>query len=540
MKPYLQNKIVDPLLVSVCLLASGFLSIYLGQDCNWDLRNYHFYNAYAFLNDRLTFDIAPAQLQSFHNPLLDLPLFLMITHLPPVFCGFIVGVIQGLNIWLIYKIAYYALADLSETKRRFLSLAAGITGYYGAANISEIGTSFHDNVTSIFVLAGLLLLVAFMQKREGGPLYAAKLRFIVAGISLGLAAGLKLPAAVYSLPFLFALLVIDMPWGERIKTFLLSGLGIGIGVLASAGYWMSTLWKTFQNPFFPYYNNIFRSPYSEFVNFTFKKYLPHGTFQVLFYPFHFLKDGQLVSEGTFTDVRMALCYVLLGLLIFMIFYRWTIRRYGGQVPAARNNDGSKGLRDITIFIILFFVLSYIFWQKMSSIYRFIIPLELLSPVFILLIVRYIFPFEEVFTKITLIVFLLIIATMSPMNWGRPPWTESYFDVRIPALEDMAQSTVIMADNEPLSYIIPFFPKSTRFVSVKSNFMSPSTKSLLQDKIVTTLQNSPHIYLLYKGKSKRDYEGILRKYNLKMDRERLQRVYTKCHDDLFLAPVARIA
>src|SRR5688500_8071941 len=45
---------------------------WLGQDTNWDLRNYHLYNAYAFLNDRQAMDLAPAGQQTWLNPLLDI------------------------------------------------------------------------------------------------------------------------------------------------------------------------------------------------------------------------------------------------------------------------------------------------------------------------------------------------------------------------------------------------------------------------------------------------------------------------------------
>jgi hypothetical protein len=59
-------------------LLAGFLAVAKGQDGNWDLRNYHLYNPWAWLNDRLTTDLAPAGLQSYFNPLIDLPYFFLI------------------------------------------------------------------------------------------------------------------------------------------------------------------------------------------------------------------------------------------------------------------------------------------------------------------------------------------------------------------------------------------------------------------------------------------------------------------------------
>lgn len=49
----------------------GLVSVFLGKDFNWDLRNYHYDNAYSFLANRLGFYISPAQLQTFFNPILD-------------------------------------------------------------------------------------------------------------------------------------------------------------------------------------------------------------------------------------------------------------------------------------------------------------------------------------------------------------------------------------------------------------------------------------------------------------------------------------
>ena len=66
-------------LLAGAMLVAGIVSAFvLKQDVNWDLQNYHFYNAWAFVHQRLGWDIAPAQLQTYHNPLLDLPYYAMV------------------------------------------------------------------------------------------------------------------------------------------------------------------------------------------------------------------------------------------------------------------------------------------------------------------------------------------------------------------------------------------------------------------------------------------------------------------------------
>ncbi|MDP9195674.1 MAG: hypothetical protein M3O22_02725, partial [Pseudomonadota bacterium] len=49
-------------------LAFGILALVLGQDANWDLKNYHWYNGYAFLWGRWNIDILPSQTPWFYNP----------------------------------------------------------------------------------------------------------------------------------------------------------------------------------------------------------------------------------------------------------------------------------------------------------------------------------------------------------------------------------------------------------------------------------------------------------------------------------------
>ena len=71
-------------LLAAAPFLAGLLGVVLGQDVNWDLRNYHWYNAYAFLNGRYDGgDFMPSQTQFFFNPLLDVPFYLLATHAAP-------------------------------------------------------------------------------------------------------------------------------------------------------------------------------------------------------------------------------------------------------------------------------------------------------------------------------------------------------------------------------------------------------------------------------------------------------------------------
>jgi len=174
---------------------------------------------------------------------------------------------------------------------------------------------------------------------------------------------------------------------------------------------------------------------------------------------------------------------------------------------------------------------------MFSIYRYLVPLELLSPIFIIIIMRSIFPHRGLYVKWALGIFLIIALTMSPMHWGRIPWANNYFGVKITSAKDLGRATVIMADNYPYSYIIPFFPKSTRFVSVNNNFLRPDLHTKFQDEVREIFrQSNGNLYLLYREKSPEDYVSILAHYDLKMSSFSMGNVSSNFDDELSLIPV----
>src|ERR1700680_117782 len=112
-----------PLLQAVALvcavLGAGVLSVFvLRQDANWDLRNYHFYNAWAFAHDRLGWDLAPAQLQTFLNPLLDLPFYWMVAaDWPPRLISFVMALPAGIGAFFLAKILRLLFPVAQDTAR---------------------------------------------------------------------------------------------------------------------------------------------------------------------------------------------------------------------------------------------------------------------------------------------------------------------------------------------------------------------------------------------------------------------------------------
>src|SRR6201995_899568 len=157
------------------LFWAGFVVV-LGKDTSWDFRNYHWYAPYAFLNDRLGFDVAVAHQASYYNPYLDIPFYLLATHTHSWIALAVLGAVQGANIVPLYVIAR---EGLRLTDRKLAAGALALLGEFGALTLTEFGSTYYDNVMSVFVFAGLAILIVWRDRlRQGPPLNAA----LIAGL----------------------------------------------------------------------------------------------------------------------------------------------------------------------------------------------------------------------------------------------------------------------------------------------------------------------------------------------------------------------
>ncbi len=472
----------------IYFVALGITSVILGQDVSWDLRNYHFYNPYMLLTGRFKYDVLPAQIQTFFNPLMDVPFFVAIYYLklPPVVVGFFLGGFHGLNQWLVHLITYHSFNKVGEKYKITLSIAAAITSIFGAAYISELGTSIGDNTTSVFVLGGLFFIVSSLGKNLPIP----SKNILLSGLLLGLATGLKLTNALYGISFLVAINFLPNSWPDKLRNLMLSILSMALGFSLTAGYWIILMWTKFANPLFPFFNKIFQSPYIETdVNLQDLRFLPRDIWQWLFYPFYFAQEQTLVAELKFKESRFAIAYILIVALLGFILYRYATKKLIFPV----NN---LIYTSILSFLLPFYLTAYFIWLIKFSIYRYLIVLELITPILILLIVGYFYPKRNPVLLVTLGIFVLILATVKPLDWWRISWSDNYFSIDRQALLQYQDDVIVLWGGEPVSYVVPYFPSNTRFLRITGNFgLSPHTKmSKIAEEIIDKTPESS-LYLL---------------------------------------------
>ncbi|MFH1011410.1 MAG: hypothetical protein V1784_09295 [bacterium] len=535
----------------ISFILFGILSVSTGRDNNWDLRNYHYYNPYAFLHGRLGFDYAPAQLQSFLNPTQDLLFYSLVTHLKPVWAGFFMGAIHGLGFAFIFAIAFHLLSAKTFPLRVGLSLLCAAVGVYGAVFLCELGASENDLLTSLFVLASLLILIRRMTQHDTLTGGGGFLSLILAGIILGFAVGMKLTVIIYAVGTAVALFFVERQWKNRFLVTGLWGLAFIVGFAISAGHWMATLWSAYGNPLFPFYNHIFQSPYFELMELSDKRYLPQSLLQGLLYPFHFLSRTHFTYLSyDFRDARYAVIYVLAVLYLLSILLRRVLTPKAGKRSKKKEAQSPKKrvqLSGSEKFLLLFFLSSYIVWQVQFSIIRYLAPLEALAPLIIVILAMHIFPASKLQSlssgaALTIASAVLIIAAIvKPVYHERLPWSATFFEVEAPRLEDPNHTLVVIAHDRPWAYLIPSFQPGVRFVSVRNNLTAPNRPTQLQSELRALLQgHQGPMYLLSRREYLReDADEILKFYELSLKSSEGQSVRSKHErDGLFLWPVIR--
>ncbi len=458
------------------MIASAGLSILRGQDSGFDLLNYHFYSGFAFLHKPFGYDFAPAQIQSFHNPLIHVLSYLALGNLSAKAAAALLGAIQGLNFYLVFRISQVLFSDYKRSYRYILGLVGAITGFYGIASNTELGATYGDNLISILALAGVLLVLR--RLRIGGLSEGtAALSFAMAGFLVGAAFGLKFTAAIYMLGILIAVPLIIMRAPGRVRLAVTLICGLIIGFIAAYGYWGIKLYSSYQNPFFPYLNKYFHSPYYDWSNFLDARFFPRNWVQALFYPFYFTCKNHLVSEIDFRDIRLMLCYVavicLAGIGIARLIGRRREEKYAR--PAHSSNA-------CLCFLAVFFTISYVSWLYLSSIYRYLSVLELLAPTLLALTAVRLIRKQNPAFWLAIGLNVIIVASAIPIDFGRQKFDDELLKAEPPQIKDLRTSAILMTGYEPTSYIVPSFPKTTRFVRISSTFITPGHNAFQDEEV----------------------------------------------------------
>jgi hypothetical protein len=422
-----------PITITLGSLLAGAIYTWLsGEDANWDWQNYHEYNVWAVLNGRYDTDALPAGFQTYFNPAVYFPVYALRHLLPPPFGLVMIGAVHGLNLALIYWLTRVLLRNAAT-----FSAAAALVliAACGPMTLSEVGTSFSDILTALPIVAGFILILT----ADGSQ----RLRYLLAGLLLGAAVGLKLTNVVFALGAAAAVLLSARPLAATICL----ALGGAIGGLATGGAWSLMLWREMGNPIFPLFNGVFQSKELAPNNIMDMQFLPKSFWDALAYPFYWLLGDHRSSEYPFRDARFAVAMVLM------------LAGIGARL-AKRAAIFTRC--DLQFFVI--FAVSYAAWLGLFSIQRYAIVLELLcGPLIVLLLSRVTAGASAKTSNAVMLSVAVAIALWSqPGDWWRRPWSNPYQPKISVRLDQPA--TYFLLD-KPLAYVAPQLSPRSRFYQV---------------------------------------------------------------------------
>jgi hypothetical protein len=493
---------------TLLVLLACCISLGQGQDANWDLRNYHLYNPYSLLNGRFEADLNAVGIQTYLNPLLDLPYYLLSMHLlanMPRAVAFLAGIPFGLLIVIVLRIARTALPGTSESWLPPIATALGVTG---TMTWSEIGTTCGDIPIAVIVLTGLSIPLAWLPHRATMRTATWLRAAAAAGLLIGGAAGLKLTACIYAPGALVALSLTSGDARRAVGTAFAFCAGWAAGLLLVDGWWLLMLYQRFDNPVFPQLNQYFDSPWLPAHGMEDLRFLPRGAPQALFYPFFWLHGGAgLVTELSFSDPRYALAYAtLVGLTGVELLRRLGIART--SLPA---------VSPVAAALALFTAVSYAVWEAEFSILRYAIGMEALTGIIIVLGVRAVAaawrrPAPSA-RQIQILCGALMVATValsSRPDWGRlPHYGATTFNIDASAIPRGA--TIVLAD-KPLGFALPFLRGED--ISIVG-ITDPTDPGRLQDSLRARVAHGDPVLVLI-DQPPASYAAVMHSYGRRID------------------------
>lgn len=488
----------DFIILFSLMIIGGIICLFLGQDANWDLANYHYYSVWALFHGRIGFDIMPCGIQSYFNPLIDFPFYLLVKFFNnmPHLISFIQSFWWGIAVFFGYKIASLIYNGKFKIWLRVFSVAIGASG---VLSILEVGMTFGDLNIAALVLAAMFLI---LKNIFNEPSRQRTLTVLFAALLLGFALGLKTNASMAIVGLLISVVIFRKKIPHTKKMLILLIGGILLGTLATGGGWYAYIWQKFGNPFFPFYNDFFKSPLAEFVNHIDTRHLPKSAFDFIFYPILWTvhKGENYVLEFPFTDYRhIALFFAVPLIFWFHKFYTQRNKRFKIALKEYVNVD-------LFNFLTMFLTATYLFWLKTSATLRYLQFIEIISGIFLAIFLVYILILTKSEIKarvVALVAMLSIIATTQycPMQITRVPFAEKFMSLENLELPDNA--VLCQIGGFPSAWFMPFQNPKAKFVYLYGeidgyNFKYPKAEIQRVKDIIKKADKS--VYLIYS-----DYE-----------------------------------
>lgn len=439
-----------------CFGIFSWLALTLGRDVPWDYFNYHAYAVELLSHDRLGHDFFAAGLMGYLNPIGFVPLALtQHWQLGSMSTAVVLASLHSLNAFFLFLIC----RDLIVASPLPIRIAMGLGWLLGASTpvfLIHLGSTGVDPLGAALVMAATWL--ALFQRNPGYLLLA------------GLLAGVSVAVKLSNIGFALAIaIVIALPrqeslrqWGTRTGYGAIGMLG---GFLLAQGWWSWRLQETMGNPFFPFFNGIFHSPYLSTDGGVTLRFIPSSLSELARLPYRLaLPDSWTYLElPAPTAVPLALCLAALALGV-----RYTLR------SLTRKPHPPVVATHQRLYVLV--AVAAVFWVATSTNGRYGIALFMLLGPALALVLLQLLP-QRYATLLLALLAALQVYTMGFIGvdrWNSFQWTPQLLSVDVPESLKKSPQLFLSVSSPSNSQIIPYLHPNSVFVNVRGAYSIPGS------------------------------------------------------------------
>jgi hypothetical protein len=447
-----------------CTLLAVLVSYLLGKEMMWDTLDYHFYAGFSALHNRFDRDYFAAGVQSYLNPYVYVPFYLLVRTGLPAFCvASILAVVQSAILWITYEVALAVTPSADVRSRIAAGACAALLALANPILINQLGSSYADITTAEIVLAGWLLLIHAMRSPRAMPVACA-------GLLLGAVSALKLTNSVHALSAFMLVPFLPIRWRDKLRYGLGFAAAMGMGFLVVAAPWALQLQRHFANPLFPLFNSIFRSPQFPTAPMLDYRYVPDSIREALWRPF------KLAAPLTFVDDEYAapdLRYALLLVLALLALARWGWRGLrGAEGQRARTEEPTA--RRALMALGCAFLVDWTLWLTISGNGRYFIAMSCIAAVLAIALAFHVLGAHPKSLGYVLALVLVIQGLQLafgatyrlPAAWDGGPW----FEIAIPHPLQSERDLFLTIGEESNSFVAPYLPRDSAFVNLEGDYV----------------------------------------------------------------------
>ena len=496
------------IVINAALLCS--ISLRLGADLSWDLLNYHFFNGYLWLNGKIFTD-SICTVQSYLDPFLNSFYYILIDHFSPLVANFILASLQSLSLSAVWLLCFRMTENgFSMFQRIMLSSIATLAALISPVFWSEIGGTMGDTLLDTPIIIALCFILEGFRTRR-------LLFFGIAGAFVGFACGLKFTNMEYALALAGALIVTGIfESRSKFRDILLNAFVFSacsaVSFLAIYGYFGWQMWSHFRNPIFPYFNNVFHSPFMAPQSYHDGRWFPIDFAGYLTLPFrlafvhHHTTSNHLVGM----EIPFRTFFPALVLLLIPAIYFWAYSK--------RSSPHQIKLPIIELYFLAnFILLSFIVWEKMFSYYRYFSAIETIAPAFSLISLARLLSWRRMrpASIAGAALFVALIAggslygthALADTNWGREKFGRTYFGINKEQFRKY-QNSLIIVGTAPLGFVLPYFPNTDKIIGIPERI--PYLTSRFQEQYLGKLRKSKKIFYVSASTNLKKHDLLLSK------------------------------